>query len=109
MNVNKRLNVNFRAGYRLNILDILQNLEDKYRSNLKATVDCFDGYEEISNETLNDNQIFIAELHVLYTCGYINEDELESMVSIADDIRMNILKNLEKEGANDGSENETEQ
>lgn len=103
MNVNKRLNVNFRAGYRLNILDILQDLEDKYRSNLKATIDCYDNYDEISNETLNDNQIFIAELHVLYTCGYINEDEFESMVPIADDIRMNILKNLEKEGAEDGS------
>ena len=108
MNVNKRLNVNFRTGYRLNILDILQDLEDKYRSNLKATVDCFDGYDEVSNETLNDNQIFIAELHVLLTCGYINEDEFESMVPIADDIRMNILKNLEKEGVENGSK-ETEQ
>ena len=108
MNVNKRLNMNFRTGYRLNILDILQDLEDKYRSNLKATVDCFEGYEEISNETINDNQIFIAELHVLLTCGYINEDEFEAMVPIADEIRMNILKNLEKEGATDGSEKETE-
>lgn len=108
MNVNKRLNVNFRTGYRLNILDILQDLEDKYRSNLKATVDCFEGYEEISNETINDNQIFIAELHVLLTCGYINEDEFEVMVPIADKIRMNILENLEKEGATDGSEKETE-
>lgn len=104
MNVNKRLNVNFRAGYRLNILDVLQDLEDKYRSNLKATIDWYDNYDEISNETFNDNQIFIAELHVLYTCGYINEDEFESMVPIADDIRMNILKNLEKEGATNGSE-----
>ena len=43
---------------------------------------------------------------MLLTCGYINEDEFEAMVPIADEIRMNILKNLEKEGATDGSEKE---
>ena len=106
MNVNKRLNVNYRAGFRLNILDVLQDLEDKYRSNLNATVECFQTYEEVSNETLNDLQIFNAELHVLLTTGYINEDEFEAMVPIADDIRKNILENLEKEGATDGSEKE---
>lgn len=108
MNVNKRLNVNFRTGYRLNILDVLQNLEDKYRSSLEVTCDIYKTYDEVSNETLNDKLIFIAELHVLLTCGYINEDEFEAMVPIADDIRMNILEKLEKEGANNGSE-ETEQ
>lgn len=106
MNVNKRLNVNFRTGYRLNILDILQNLEDKYRSSLEVTCDVYKTYDEVSNETLNDKLIFVAELHVLLTCGYINEDEFEAMVPIADEIRMNILKNLEKEGATDGSEKE---
>ena len=45
MNVNKRLNVNFRTGYRLNILDILQNLEDKYRSSLEVTCDVYKTYD----------------------------------------------------------------
>lgn len=108
MNVNKRLNVNFRTGYRLNILDVLQNLEDKYRSSLEVTCDAYETYDEVSNETFNDKLIFIAELHVLLTCGYINEDEFTSMVPIADDIRLNILEKLEKEGVENGSK-ETEQ
>ena len=108
MNVNKRLNVNYRAGYRLNILDVLQNLEDKYRSSLEVTCDVYKTYDEVSNETLNDKLIFIAELHVLLTCGYINEDEFDAMVPIADEIRVNILEKLEKEGVENGSK-ETEQ
>lgn len=108
MNVNKRLNVNFRTGYRLNILDVLQDLENKYRSSLEVTCDVYKTYDEVSNETVNDKLIFVAELHVLLTCGYINEDEFEAMVPIADDIRMNILEKLEKEGVENGSK-ETEQ
>lgn len=106
MNVNKRLNVNYRAGFRVNVLDVLQDLENKYRTNLNTTVEVFNTYDEVSNETINDNQIFIAELDLMRKLGYINEDEFEAMVPIAADIRMNILENLEKEGAKDGSEKE---
>lgn len=106
MNVNKRLNVNYRAGFRVNVLDVLQDLENKYRTNLNTTVEVFNTYDEVSNETINDNQIFIAELDLMRKLGYINEDEFEAMVPIADEIRMNILEKLEKEGAKDGSEKE---
>lgn len=106
MNVNKRLNVNYRAGYRLNILDVLQELEDKYRTCLSTTLDSFESYEEVSNETYNDACIFKAELGLLLVTGYINEDELDAMIPIVDEIRLDILKNLEKEGANNGSEKE---
>lgn len=106
MNVNKRLNVNYRAGFRVNVLDVLQDLENKYRTNLNTTVEVFTTYDEVSNETINDNQIFIAELDLMRKLGYINEDEFEAMVPIADEIRMNILEKLEKEGANNGSEKE---
>ena len=108
MNVNKRLNVNYRAGGRVNIIDLLQELEDKYRANLSATVEAYDTYDDISEETDNDKNIFIAELGVLHATGYINEDEFEAMVQIVGDIRLNILENLEKEGVENGSK-ETEQ
>lgn len=106
MNVNKRLNVNYRAGFRVNVLDVLQDLENKYRTNLNTTVEVFTTYDEVSNETINDSQIFIAELDLMRKLGYINEDEFEAMVPIAGDIRMNILEKLEKEGVENGSEKE---
>lgn len=106
MNVNKRLNVNYRAGYRLNILEVLQELEDKYRTCLKQTIESFDSKEEVSNETYNDACIFKAELGLLLVTGYINEDELDAMIPIVDKIRLDILENLEKEGEKDGSEKE---
>lgn len=92
MNVNKRLNVNYRAGYRLNILDVLQELEDKYRTCLSTTLDSFESHEEVSNETYNDACIFKAELGLLLVTGYINEDELDAMIPIVDEIRLDILK-----------------
>ena len=103
MNVNKRLNVNYRAGFRVNILDLLQELENKYRTNLSATVSAFETYDEISAETDNDKIVFIAELGVLHATGYINEDEYNEMIPIAAKIRMDILENLEKEGAENGN------
>ena len=106
MNVNKRLNVNFRAGYRLNVIEVLQEMEDKYRTMLNMTVDNFDSYDEISSETYNDAIVFKAELGVLLITGYLNEDEVEAMNPIVDQIRMEILSKLEKEGEKDGSEKE---
>ena len=107
MNINKRLNVNFRAGYRLNVIEVLQEMEDKYRTMLNMTVDNFDSYDEISSETYNDACIFKAELGVLLITGYLNEDEVEAMNPIVDQIRMEILSKLEKEGEKDGSEKES--
>ena len=106
MNVNKRLNVNFRAGYRLNVIEVLQEMEDKYRTMLNMTVDNFEFYDDISNETYNDAIVFKAELGVLLITGYLNEDEVEAMNPIVDQIRMEILSKLEKEGEKDGSEKE---
>jgi hypothetical protein len=106
MNVNKRLNVNFRAGYRLNVIEVLQEMEDKYRTMLNMTVENFDSYDEISSETYNDAIVFKAELGVLLITGYLNEDEVEAMNPIVDQIRMEILSKLEKEGEKDGSEKE---
>ena len=106
MNVNKRLNVNFRAGYRLNVIEVLQEMEDKYRTMLNMTVENFEFYDDISNETYNDAIVFKAELGVLLITGYLNEDEVEAMNPIVDQIRMEILSKLEKEGEKDGSEKE---
>ena len=106
MNVNKRLNVNFRAGYRLNVIEVLQEMEDKYRTMLNMTVDNFEFYDDVANETYNDAIVFKAELGVLLITGYLNEDEVEAMNPIVDQIRMEILSKLEKEGEKDGSEKE---
>lgn len=106
MNINKRLNYNFRAGYRLNMNDVLQDLEDKYRSSLKATVDSFEFYDDVSNETFNDAAIMKGQIGLLVTTGYLDEEEAKAMIQVVDDIRMNILKELKKEGETDGSEKE---
>ena len=106
MNINKRLNYNFRAGYRLNMSDVLQDLEDKYRTSLKATVDSFESYDELSNETFNDAAIMKGQIGLLVITGYIDEEEANAMIQVVDEIRLNILNNLEKEGANNGSEKE---
>lgn len=96
------LNVNFRTGYRLEMHTILDSLQTKYVAMLNATVDTYELYDEVSNETDNDLSIIKAELGVLMLTGYINEDELDAMVKRAEEIRLNILKNLEeKDGTNE--------
>lgn len=105
MNISKRLDTNFRAGFRLNMPDLLQDLEDQYRASLKATVDNFDFYDEVSNETFNDASIMKAQLALLVKTGYLDQAECEAMIQVVDMIRMNILKDMKGEEKDGSKEN----
>ena len=92
---------NFRNGRTLDIDDLLDTLEGKYKGALDATISSFDEYEDVSGETFNDELVIKAEINLLEKLGYIDAEESNNMVKLASDIRMQKLEELnKKEGEN---------
>lgn len=96
-------NINWRAGFRMDINGILNDLEAEYKSNLKASVDNFDAYWEVSDETMTDLRVVKGKLQMLLQTGYINEDEFDAMSEFAENMRFAELEKVEKEGEENGS------
>ena len=105
-NFNDKLNINWRAGYRVDIVTILDDMEDKYSQFLKNTVECFDDYDSISNETFSDFSSLASQFELMKKLGYLDEDECDELINCAEEMRFDILENLEKEGEKDGSKEE---
>ena len=99
----EQTNINWRAGYRMDINEILEDIETEYKINLKSSVDSFNTYWEVSDETMTDLRVVKARLQTLLETGYINEDEFDAMTEMADEMRFAELEKLEKEGEKDGS------
>ena len=106
MKFNDKLNINWRAGYRVDIVTILDDMEDKYSQFLKNTVEYFDDYDSISNETFADFRSLASQFELMKKLGYLDEDECDKLINCAEQMRFDILENLEKEGEKDGSKEE---
>ena len=101
--IEENLNINFRQGFRIEIMKFLSDIESEYFRNLESTFMYFDTYDDISNESRDDLIHVEIKLEMLKELGYINEDELESMKNYAESMRDNRLQKLEKEGEKDGN------
>ena len=97
----KCLDYNFRSGRTININEVLDTIECKYKGALSATISSFDEYEDVSTETYNDELVIKSEINMLSKLGYIDSEEAQDMANLASDIRKQMLENLnKKEGEN---------
>lgn len=85
------LDYNVRCGKHLNMTEVLDDLLTAYMANLKASIDAFSAYDEVSAETYNDECTCRAILSTYNKCGYIEDEELTAMLEEAKRIRLNIL------------------
>ena len=99
----EQTNINWRAGFRMDINGILNDLEAEYKADLKSSIDNFNTYWEVSDETMTDLRVVKGKLQMLLQVGYINEDEFNGMSEMAEEMRFAELERLEKEGEKDGS------
>ena len=83
-----------RNGKTVNMCEQLNELEMKYRADLKADVESYDLYDEVSNETLCDLNAVKTCLKIFNTLGYIDADELKLMESYAESLRKDTLNKL---------------
>lgn len=100
----KALNFNFRSGKLVNILDILDDIELKFRDDLNEDIEVYTTYEEVQAETYNDEVNARTQILLLETLGYIDEIECDAMITKATEIRLAKLEEMEKK-INNGKEN----
>jgi len=104
--MDKCFNMNFRQGFRIEMINFMEELQQEYERELDATIQTYTDYDNVSAECYNDNLIMNGKLVMLEKTGFINEDELAELLEKASDIRISKLEKLEKEGEKDGSEEE---
>ena len=86
-----------RKGEKVNMEELLGTLDDLFIADLEASISSYALYEEISNETYNDYKIVCAKLEMLYSLGYLDEDETDAMRKTAAEMRLKKLEELEHE------------
>lgn len=101
--MDKCFNMNFRQGFRIEMINFMDELQQEYERELDATIQTYTDYDNCSEECYNDNLIMNGKLVMLEKTGFINEDELAALLAKASEIRISKLEELEKEGEKNGS------
>ena len=99
--MSKCLDYNLRSGKVVNMAEMLDNWTGMYQASLEASIDAYDTYDEVSNETFNDEVKIVSNINVLEVLGYIDKEEASEMRQLASDTRTQMLEKLnKKEGEN---------
>ena len=93
--MDKKFNVIMRTGKTIDMFSEIEDLQAKYLSDLRASVDAFETYGEVSEETFNDLNSLRGTLSLFVMLGYLFDEEYEEMIKEAEIQRKNILKELE--------------
>ena len=97
----KQFNTIMRTGKQMDMFAEIELLQAKYTEDLQASVDSFDNYFDISNETYNDFKSVEQTLNLFAMLGYLYRDEAEDMIQVAKEQRLAVLDALE--GKNEGN------
>lgn len=89
------LDYNLRAGKHINIVEELDELEAKFRADLKGTIDAYDSLDEVSNETMNDLIVFNTVIRMMEKFGYLDDEETVKICRQGASIRQDYLEKLE--------------
>ena len=92
--MSKCLDYNLRDGKVVNIVEMLDNWTGMYQAALEASIDAYDTYDEVANETFNDEVKIVSNINVLEVLGYIDNEEATEMRKLASDTRMQMLDKI---------------
>lgn len=95
--MDKKFETILRTGKTIDMLTEIENLQEAYYKDLQASVDSFDTYEEVSEETRNDLIKVRTVLATFELLGYIDNVEFEAMFQAAAEQRIKILEELSDE------------
>lgn len=93
----EQLDYNIRCGKHINVAEELDELESKFRADLKGTIDTYDCMDDVSNESLNDLILFTTVIRVMNKFGYIDDEECKNICEYAAKIRLEKLDELTAE------------
>lgn len=80
-----------RKGIMVDMEKFLGELDKCYINELEASIESFDTYDEVSNETFNDYKVVCGKLEILERLGYLTEEEKDEMLKTAFDMRLKKL------------------
>lgn len=89
------LKYNIRTGKSIDMISVLEEMYLKYLADMKASVESFGTYSEVSYETWSDYLSVLSAINVYNKCGYLSDEETSGIASKASDIRLNLLREWE--------------
>lgn len=92
--MDKKFNTIMRSGKTIDIKSEIEDLEAKYRGDLEGTLDAYNSYDRIADETFNDLLSLKKTIATFEMLGYLYRDEAEEMVEYAAQIRLDYLDSL---------------
>lgn len=95
--MDKKFDIVMRTGKTIDMMAEIENLQEVYFQDLQASVNSFDTYAEVSEETRNDLIRVRTVLATFEMLGYIDNAECSAMLDAAAEQRDSILKGLIKD------------
>lgn len=83
-----------RTGKTIDIKSEIEDLEATYRGDIEGTLDAYNSYDRISDETFNDFLNLKKTISTFEMLGYLDRDEAAAMIDYAAQIRMDYLDSL---------------
>ena len=94
--MDKNFNTIIRKGVQLDMFREIENLQAEYTADLQASVNAFDLYDEVANETANDFARVEKALRIFEHLGYLYRDEADDMIQVTREQRLKVLEELSK-------------
>lgn len=85
------LEYNFRRVEKVEMINLLDSIEEDYLTNMKASFDSFDTYDQVSDETFNDYRVAVGKIEILHEIGLITPTECKDLCEEANAIRLKFL------------------
>ena len=95
--MDKHFTTIMRKGKEIDMFSEIEDLQDKYLSDLQASVDAFETYDEVSVETYSDLMSLSSTLSVFNMLGYLLDEEYADMLTVAKEQRYAVLGGLSRE------------
>lgn len=85
----------YREGKKVEMYAIIDELDEAYQADLKASVCVGTSYEEVSGDTYNDLEKITHTLELLEKFGYLTTVEYYELKEEAANMRLKVLEDLE--------------
>lgn len=87
----------WRGGKSVDMEAFLGELDSEYLTDLDGTIEAYQTYDEVSQETYNDYKLVCSKLEMLRALAYLDDREFIAMRETAAEMRLKKLEALEHE------------
>ena len=95
--MDKQFKAILRTGAKLDMFAEIENLQAEYLNDLQASVDSYDSYFQVAEDTYNDYKSVCKVLDTFCRLGYLFPEEATAMKEAIEEQRETVLKELRKQ------------